>query len=42
VTFGEPVAFDGGDRKTIVRSIEKTVRQMRNEALRGALTVKAA
>jgi 1-acyl-sn-glycerol-3-phosphate acyltransferase len=42
VTFGEPVAFDGGDRKSIVRLIEKTVRQMRNEALRGALTVKAA
>jgi hypothetical protein len=42
VTFGEPVAFDGGDRKSIVRLIEQTVRQMRNEALRGALTVKAA
>lgn len=35
VTFGEPVAFDGHDRKSVVKSLESTVRQMTNAALRG-------
>ena len=42
VTFGEPVAFDGGDRKTLVKSLETTVRRMRIEALRGDFSAKAA
>lgn len=42
VTFGEPIAFDGGDRKGMVKSIESTVRRMRSEALRGDFSPKAA
>lgn len=35
VTFGEPVPFDGGDRKAAVRSLESTVRRLTSGALRG-------
>jgi hypothetical protein len=42
VTFGEPIAFDGGDRKGMVKSIESAVRRMRIEALRGDFSPKAA
>jgi len=42
VTFGEPIAFDGGDRKTLVKSLETAVRRMRIEALRGDFSAKAA
>ena len=42
VTFGEPIAFDGGDRKGMVKSIESAVRRMRSEALRGDFSPKAA
>jgi 1-acyl-sn-glycerol-3-phosphate acyltransferase len=42
VTFGEPVAFDGSDRKTLVKSLETAVRRMRTEALRGDMAAKAA
>jgi 1-acyl-sn-glycerol-3-phosphate acyltransferase len=42
VAFGEPVAFDGGDRKALVKSLEIAVRRMRIEALRGDFAAKAA
>jgi 1-acyl-sn-glycerol-3-phosphate acyltransferase len=39
VTFGEPIAFGGGDRKSLVKSLETAVRRMRIAALRGDLAV---
>jgi 1-acyl-sn-glycerol-3-phosphate acyltransferase len=42
VTFGEPIPFDGGDRKTLVKLLETSVRRMRIEALRGDYPAKAA
>lgn len=42
VTFGEPIAFNGGDRKALVKTLETAVRRMRIEALRGDLSAKAA
>ncbi len=41
VTFGEPTAFDGVDRKTLVKALETSVRRMRIEALRGDFSTKA-
>jgi lyso-ornithine lipid O-acyltransferase len=35
VTFGEPVSADGMDRKTMVKSLESTVRRLTSAALRG-------
>jgi 1-acyl-sn-glycerol-3-phosphate acyltransferase len=34
VSFGAPVRYDGGDRKAVVRSLEATVRELANQALR--------
>ncbi len=41
VTFGEPIAFDGGDRKAVTRRLEDAVRRMHARSLRGG-TVRAA
>lgn len=35
IAFGEPIPFDGGDRKAAVKSIETTVRRLTSGALRG-------
>lgn len=35
ITFGDPVPFDGADRKAAAKSIESTVRQLTSAALRG-------
>lgn len=42
VTFGEPVAFDGADRKAMVKSLESTVRRLTSSALRGEWAAKTA
>jgi hypothetical protein len=42
VTFGEPVAFDGVDRKAMVKSLESTVRRLTSSALRGERAAKTA
>lgn len=42
VTFGEPIAFEGRDRKSVVKSLETAVRRMRIEALRTDFAAKAA
>ncbi len=42
VTFGEPVAFDGADRKALVKSLESTVRRLTIAALRGRTLTSAA
>jgi 1-acyl-sn-glycerol-3-phosphate acyltransferase len=36
VTFGEPLAYDGADRKQTVKSLESTVRRLTSAALRSA------
>ena len=42
VTFGEPVAFDGRDRKSVVKSLETAVRRMMTTTLRGENPAQAA
>ena len=41
VTFGEPIAFDGGDRKSMVKSIESAVRRDADRGLARRLFAKS-